>query len=171
MTSPDRSRWRLIWVFAAITLLGPATATAQAPAHGRAIPTLLGALVVLLGWAKYHRRRFQGADRRGASPALDPTQTAIAMGLPAALAREIRQVRRAVLVLVLGLGEYAMPIDVERYPTAPDSVCASSRRGCANAAQVFPWCHCRLCSHGVHPPAAKFIPLGTDAVTPRQDPQ
>lgn len=98
------------------------------------LKALAAALVVLLGWAEYNRWRFQGEDRRAASPELEPIQTAIAMGLPVALAQEIRQVRRAVLVL----GGNAMPIDVELYPTTPDPVLASSRTAYAVAGQAFP---------------------------------
>lgn len=57
------------------------------------------ALVLLLGWAEYNRRRFQGVDRRQPQPALDPAETAQAMACSPALARQLRLSRRAIVRL------------------------------------------------------------------------
>lgn len=55
------------------------------------------AVVLLIGWAEYNRRRFTDRERRKPIPALDPAETARVLGVPEDLAARMRTTRGGVL--------------------------------------------------------------------------
>jgi len=67
------------------------------------------AILLMVGWAEYNRRRFQGNERRGPRPIVSPDESAGALGAGADLARRLRGARLATLVL----DEHARASDVQ----------------------------------------------------------
>jgi len=67
------------------------------------------AVLLMVGWAEYNRRRFQGNERRGPRPIVSPEQSAAAFGVEAEVARRLRGARLATLVL----DEHARASDVQ----------------------------------------------------------
>lgn len=66
---------------------------------GLLLQSAMLAMVLMIGWGEYNRRRFQGKERRGPRPIVTPAQSAAAFGVDPEVARRLRGARHCTLLL------------------------------------------------------------------------